>query len=332
MFRAPAYLSGPSLVLSPSIRQLVREVNDADIYNVHALLSNISMEAVYEIKGRLRKPVVLTTHDIKVAENLTIYMPLWKLYIHTLGNYLVKESDAIVCQNPEDASYIIKTLKISPTKVHVIPCGVDTNFFNPLRVTDEEKESFIQKMGIDCKKVVLFVGRLEARKRIDLLLLAMRLVLKKRTDTILLIIGPDQGILSQLLALSKKLGLEKHVKFCGKLTDKELRIAYAVSDVSLSLSAQEAFGLTLAESMAMGKPVISHKWKGIQYVVVDGVNGLLVDPFDYEVLAKKVLYLLENDSYRNSLGRKAREYVLNKFSLDIMTKSIIKVYNSVLRN
>lgn len=331
VLRAPAYLSGPSLVLSPSIRRLVREVDDADIYNIHGLLSNISIEALCEIKRRLKKPVVLTTHDIKVAENLTIYMPLWKLYIRTLGYYLVKESDTIICQNPEDASYIIKTLKIPPTKVHVLPCGVDTEFFNPLRVTDEEKESFIQKMGIDCKKVVLFVGRLEARKRIDLLLLAMKLVVKKRTDTTLLIVGPDQGVLPQLTALSKKLGLEKHVKFCGKLTDRELRIAYAISDLSVSLSAQEAFGLTLIESMAMEKPVISHKWKGIQYVVADGVNGLLVNPFDYEDLAKKILYLLENESYRNSLGKKAREYVLNNFSLDIMTRQIVKIYNSILR-
>ncbi|MEM1510678.1 MAG: glycosyltransferase family 4 protein [Thermofilaceae archaeon] len=331
VLRAPAYLSGPSLVLSPLIRQLVREVNDADIYNVHGLLSNISIEAVCEIKRRLKKPVVLTTHDIKVAENLIIYMPLWKLYIRTLGYYLVKESDTIVCQNPEDASYIIKTLKIPPTKVHVLPCGVDTEFFNPIRVTEEEKESFIQKMGIDCKKVVLFVGRLEARKRIDLLLLAMKLVVKKRTDTILLIVGPDQGILSQLVALSKKLGLEKHVKFCGKLTDQELRITYAISDVSVSLSAQEAFGLTLVESMAMERPVVSHRWKGIQYVVVDGVNGFLVNPFDYKDLAKKVLHLLENDSYRVSLGRKAREYVLNNFSLDVIVDRIIHVYNSVLR-
>ncbi len=328
--RAPAYLSGPGLVLSPSIHQVIRAVKDVDIYNIHGLLSNISLEAMFEIRRKLGKPSVLTTHDIEIAENLTIYLPLWRLYIHNLGQYLLKNVDAIISQNPEDASFIIKILGISPARVHIIANGVDKDFFDPLKVKDEERRTFIRKVGIEGRRILLFVGRLEARKRIDLLLLAMRLIVKECKDAILLVVGSDQGMLSKLVAFSKNMGLENHVKFCGRLTDKELRTAYAVSDISVSLSAQEAFGLALVESMMMGKAVVSHRWKGIKYIIEDGVNGLLVDPFDYEGLAKKVLYLLENDCYRASLGKKARDYATNNFSLDIMAHRVIHIYNSIL--
>jgi glycosyltransferase involved in cell wall biosynthesis len=249
-----------------------------------------------------------------------------------MGRFLCKIVDAIISQNPEDAIFLKEKLKIPHTKVHIIPNGVDTEFFDPRKVTEEEKRDFIKKMNLGSKKILVFVGRLEARKRIELLLLALRLIVKERKDVVLLIIGPDHGMKSKLIESSRKLNLENHVRFCGKLSDHELRTAYAVSDISVSLSAQEAFGLALAESMAMEKPVVAHAWKGIKYVVKNGVGGLLVNPFDYKNLAKKCLHLLEDDSFRINLGKKAREYVINNFSLDVMTNHILKVYTHVLRS
>jgi glycosyltransferase involved in cell wall biosynthesis len=65
-----------------------------------------------------------------------------------------------------------------------------------------------------------------------------------------------------------------NVVFTGTLETKDLLAAYAVADVFISLSAQEAFGLSVVEAMSMEVPVVAHRWKGLSYILKDGVNGL----------------------------------------------------------
>jgi glycosyltransferase involved in cell wall biosynthesis len=148
---------------------------------------------------------------------------------------------------------------------------------------------------------------------------------------VLLIVGPDQGEKTELLRLTKQLGLERNVVFTGPLDAKELLAAYAIADVFISLSAQEAFGLTIIEAMSMEVPVVTHRWKGISYIIEDGVNGFSVNPFDVKALAEKTVFLLKNDEYRRSLGERSRSYVVKNFSIEKMTSEILNVYNSLIK-
>jgi glycosyltransferase involved in cell wall biosynthesis len=330
VIRARAYLSGPGLVFAPSLSRLIID-NDADIYNVHGFLSNISMEASIITKSFKGKPVVLTVHDITIAENLRLYYPLWKLYFISLGELLCKVVDVIIAQNPQDAS-LLRSLVKDGDKVHIVPNGIDLNLFNKSKISSTDLEEFKKKFRVENKYVLLFVGRIEKRKRIDLLLFALKLIVNEFGDNIvLLVVGPDQGEKENLLKLSRQLGLEKNVIFTGLLDVYDLFKAYAIADIFVSLSAQEAFGLSILEALAMEVPVVTHRWKGISYVCKDNSGCLLVNPFDFRALANNVVLLLRNEGYRRFLGTKGRSYVVENFSLEKMVERILSIYRVLVK-
>jgi glycosyltransferase involved in cell wall biosynthesis len=328
VIRVKAFLNGPGFVLAPTLAKTILN-SDSTVYNIHGFLSNISIEATNVIRSFKKRPIVLTAHDVTIAENLKKYYPLWKLYIHSLGKFLCRSVDTIIVQNPLDASFI-KSLGVSSCKMHIIPNGIDTHVFSRSNVSEHEQESFKERFKIKDKFVLLFVGRIEKRKRIDLLLYALKLIIRDIDEVMLLIVGPDQGEKNELLKLAKQLGLERNVVFTGPLDARELLAAYAVADVFISLSAQEAFGLSIIEAMSMEVPVITHRWKGISYIIEDGVNGFSVNPFDVKALAEKTVFLLKNDEYRRSLGEKGRFYVVKNFSIRRMISEILNVYRSLI--
>jgi glycosyltransferase involved in cell wall biosynthesis len=107
---------------------------------------------------------------------------------------------------------------------------------------------------------------------------------------------------------------------------RDLFKAYAIADIFVSLSAQEAFGLSILEALAMEVPVITHCWKGFSYICKDNSGCLLVDPFDFRALANNVVLLLRDEEYRRFLGEKGRSYVAENFSLEKMVKHILCIY------
>jgi 1,2-diacylglycerol 3-alpha-glucosyltransferase len=239
--------------------------------------------------------------------------------------------DAIIVQNSQDASFL-KSLGVSSYKVHVIPNGIDTCMFSRSNVSKYDLEKFKERFRVNDKYILLFVGRIEKRKRIDLLLHALKLITKEIGDkVVLLIVGPDQGEKTALLKLAKQLGLERNVVFTGSLDTKDLLAAYAVADVFISLSAQEAFGLSVIEAMSMEVPVVAHRWKGLSYVIKDGINGFSVNPFDVKALAEKATFLLKNDEYRKSLGKTSRSYAVENFSIERMVDKVLNVYRSLIK-
>jgi glycosyltransferase involved in cell wall biosynthesis len=329
VIRARAFLNGPGFVLVPTLAEVILN-DDPDVFNIHVFLSNISLEATLINKSFKKVPLVLTAHDITIADNLRKYIPLWKLYVHSLGKFLCKSVDSIIVQNSQDASFL-KSLGVSSSKIHVIPNGIDTRLYNRLNVSQNAQEDFKERFKIKDKHVLLFVGRIEKRKRIDLLLYALKLISKEFGDkVILLIVGPDQGEKPALLNLAKQLGIDNNIVFTGTLETKDLLAAYAVADVFISLSAQEAFGLSVVEAMSMEVPVVAHRWKGLSYILKDGVNGLSVSPFNFKELAEKTVFLLKNEEYRKSLAKASRSYVVQNFSIDRTVDQVLKVYRFIL--
>jgi len=111
----------------------------------------------------------------------------------------------------------------------------------------------------------------------------------------------------------------------------DLLKAYTIADIFVSLSAQEAFGLSILEALAMEVPVITHRWKGISYICKDNSGCLLVNPFDFRALADSIVLLLRDEEYRRFLGRKGRSYVAENFSLEKMVEHILSIYKALAK-
>ncbi len=168
---------------------------------------------------------------------------------------------------------------------------------------------------------LLFVGRLEARKGIDVLLAVAKRLLPRYPQVHLDIVGNDQipgpqGISYRGMFESdyEAAGILDRVTFHGEVQDEALRGFYHACDLFVAPSRYESFGLVLVEAMMFGKPVVSCKVGGIPEVVVDGATGLLAEPGDAASLESCLAQLIESRDLRDQMAASARKRYLEHFS------------------
>jgi len=195
---------------------------------------------------------------------------------------------------------------------HVILAGIDLERFHPKIDGAGVRQSF----DLAPETPLLFaMQRLSAEKRVDVVINAMPMILQKHPRAVL-VIGGSGPSKSDLVSLTKKLGLEHSVRFCGYIPDPDLPRYYAAADMFVFHSTFETFGIVLAEAMATAKAVVSVNSTAIPDVVTNGETGMLVPPHDPEALAEKVIFLLDNPSERERLGKNGREWAENHFDWD----------------
>ncbi|MEM2487710.1 MAG: glycosyltransferase family 4 protein, partial [Thermoproteota archaeon] len=127
------------------------------------------------------------------------------------------------------------------------------------------------------------------------------------------------------------LGVKEKVIFTGRISRNEVPYYYAMSDIVVVPSLQEAFGLVISEAMSSGKPVIGSKVGGIPDQIIHGYNGFLVQPRNPEEIAEKIVWLIENPEKAKQMGRNGRILAEEKFNIDRRIDRIIQLYKEVLR-
>jgi len=176
-------------------------------------------------------------------------------------------------------------------------------------------------------KRVLFVGRLVERKGADDLLRAFSFLVRESQDVALDIVGdgPDEG---RLRLLAKELGVEKNVRFYGRLTGKALHERYSQADVLAMPSRTmkndvEGFGTVFLEAAVFGKPSIGTMSGGIPEAITHGDNGLLVKERDVSALEGALKALIGDDERRLSMGENAKRTVLSHFTWKASTGTLV---------
>lgn len=180
-------------------------------------------------------------------------------------------------------------------------------------------------LGIAGRPVVGVVGRLRAEKGHAWLLEAMADVVKVIPDVVLLVVGdgPDRESLKQKAA---NLGISENLIWMGQKLPEEVYRLYAVMDVVAVPSLFEGFGLTAAEAMAAGLPVVASSVEGLSEVVADSQTGYLLPPGNSKVLAEALVKLLKNPELRLKMGQRAHEVVQKEFSLAQFQTTILAAY------
>ena len=192
-------------------------------------------------------------------------------------------------------------------------------------VKEADTEKIKESLGISNKRVIGVVGRLRSEKGHPVLLNAMGDIIKVLPDSVLLIVGdgPDRVHLEEM---AKELGIHGYVKWLGQRDPDEVVELYGIMDVVAVPSLFEGFGLTAAEAMAAGRPVVASKVDGLMEVIRDGLNGLFVSPGDSQAVARAILELLLNPEKAASMGARGRQLVVNEFSLERFQSAILAAY------
>ena len=153
---------------------------------------------------------------------------------------------------------------------------------------------------------ILFVGRLEKMKGIDILMQAFKKVSEKNSEAKLRIVG-DGSQRKTLKSLAYELGIKDKVTFTGKLSPNEVYEEYGHAQIFCGLSRSEAFGNVFIEAQAAGCAVVGTSIGGIPDTVEQGVTGLLVKPDDVDGAVEALERLLSDADLRNKLSENGRK-------------------------
>ena len=286
-----------------------------DVIHVqHPLERHLFVRAVTRLEG-VSAPVVVTAHsffgehpaatiDGLMAPNLRI-------------------ADAVIAVSPHIAEQATQ-LGAEPARVWTIRSGVDTARFQP-----RERTAARQALSIAADaRMVLFVGNLEPRKQVDVLLQAL-----PSTATLAIIgSGESAGADDQttyLQGLVDRLDLGERVRFVGRVPDEALLQWYAAADVFALPSSSEAQGIAALEAMACGLPVVASAVGGLLGTIDDGHTGYLVPPGDVAALGDRLQRLLDDRACAARLGHAARAAVLARFSWPQAVAATVEVYRAV---
>ena len=203
--------------------------------------------------------------------------------------------------------------------------GVDPARFKP---SPELRREFRQHMGVpDGCFVFLYVGRLAREKGVFDLIEAFSIVLLKRPDAELWMVGPDEENLQNELQMVAG-GNGTKIRWIGPTVAPESYMASA--DVLVLASYREGFGMVIVEAAGCGIPSLAYRIDGVVDAIVDGETGLLVSPRDTTELACAMLFMLENPDRVTELGRNACTRVKRDFSSHSVTKSWLDFYRGIV--
>lgn len=302
-----------------------------------------------------RKPDVLVSHDwLAAPAGILAKEGLKKpfvFHVHSTehgrvgdGSQTVKEIESKAGKKADrivTVSYAMRDELISlgyeEKKIRVVYNGVDPEKYNPERFSRGEIEEFRKTLGIEEDEVfVFFIGRLTWVKGADTLIQAMPLILREFKDVKLVVLGrgDQEEMLKHMVA---NLGLQDNVILVLKYVSEEERaLYYAACDIGVFPSKYEPFGIVATEAMSMGKPVVvgARGTSGMrEQVIPSGPDrcGSHVNPYDPRDIAKFVLEMMQDDGFRERLGRNARKRVLDSFTWERAARETLRVYERILQ-
>ncbi|MCS7001504.1 MAG: glycosyltransferase [Dehalococcoidia bacterium] len=240
---------------------------------------------------------------------------------------IVDDADRIVVASEHERLQLQRFYDVPSSRISVVPCGVDLELFRP-----GDRAAARAALGVHERYVVLFVGRLEPLKGIDILLRAVAGLDDRDQIAVLLAGGASDGYPSErerLQALVAELGIAAHTRFLGPQPQERLPTLYAAADVTVVPSYYESFGLVAIESMACGTPVIASRVGGLPSSVRDGETGYLIPWRCPEAFQERLELLLGNDVLRSQFGHAARASV-ERFRWSAVADQIADVYASVV--
>jgi D-inositol-3-phosphate glycosyltransferase len=221
---------------------------------------------------------------------------------------IAQQADLLIASTADEAGELVRSYGASPDRVVVVPPGVDLATFRPL-----DRVAARHKIGYSTEPLLLFVGRLERLKGVEIAIRALALLKgRAQPDLRLLVLGEDarQGGVrdgdesekERLKAVASALGVRDRVDFLGSVAHHELPYFYSAAVACVMPSYSESFGLVGLEAQACACPVVASGVPGLRSVVRDEVSGYLIDGDDPAAYAERIGRLLADPELARQMG------------------------------
>ncbi len=251
----------------------------------------------------VRKPAVLTIHDLSFMGYPRKFPLLNRLYYHVMYRLSARRALMIVAISNHTKADLVRWLGVPPDKVKVVYPGISERF---RREYDAEIVRQVLEKHDVRKPYVLFVGTLDPGKNaVSLIEAYARLVGEFDARYNLVVVGQQGRHYRQAFDAVRRLGLEGKVLFTGFVPDDELPSFYRAAALFVFPSLYEGFGLPVVEAMACGTPVVASNSSSLAEVAGDA--ALLFDPLDVNGMFGCMRRVLEDDAFRRELGARGME-------------------------
>lgn len=238
-----------------------------------------------------------------------------------------EKMDRIICLSDNTQKIIQDDYQIKPDKLTVLYNGLTDN--KPIA----KKTILRQKYHIPDIPVILFAGRLDNIKGLAYVLRAFKIVLNTQPHCHMIIAG--NGTFDTYMKECEDIWM--HVTWTGLIDKNKLYDLYFVADIGIMPSLHEQCSYVAIEMMMHGVPLIASTSTGLCEMVEDGVTGLHIPvvehpdkvEIDSDLLAEKMLYLLQNPEETKKMGKNARKRYEEKYSSKIFRKNMLEFYRSL---
>jgi glycosyltransferase involved in cell wall biosynthesis len=294
-------------------RAFIKYLERFKIQLVFAEYGTVGVE-IYEMCKQAEVPLVVTFRGYDI-HHFNVFDQNREGYKH-----MMEYCSAIICVSNDIKQKISSAFDVAK-KLLYLPSPINLNLF-----TYSDHSS--------CANVFLYVGRFSETKSPHLVLLSFVEVLKEMPNSKLVMIGKDGGgdLYEACLILAKALGIEGKVVFKGIKNPEEVyqEMKNARVFVQHSLTTplhgdREGTPVSVREAMACGLPVVSTKHAGIEEVITTGVDGILVEEYDYMAMAVEMIRVCKNDELVAVLGRNASETIRNNPLVKNNTENLVRI-------
>ena len=327
ILRLPVQSKNPILILLNSILlTLIIFFLNVDI--VHARSRAPAWSCLIATKLTRRK-FVTTFHG---TYNFKSDLKKWYNSVMVRSDLIIAGSNFIFSHIKENYSKYLSNKK----KFLVIFRGINTDYFNPKKIKESDKNLLKKKWNItDEKKIILLPGRLTEWKGQEMFIEAISLLKKNLSEIefIAVILGSDQGrkiYKKKLIRLVEQHRLSGNVIFVDHL--ELMPIAYEISTVIVSSSIEpEAFGRVSVEAQSMEKPIVASNIGGSNETIINDKTGFLFKAGDSKNLSEKLKEVLNlSELTLNGIGAEGRKNIIAKFNVEKMCNTTYSEYKKLI--
>jgi colanic acid/amylovoran biosynthesis glycosyltransferase len=285
--------------------EFTRVLRDFNPHMIHAHFATRATAAAQKLASELKLPFTFTAHRYDIYDKPP----------QDFGRR-ADAARAVVTVSEANRRYIMKNFGVPAEKIHVIPCGVDTERFQPNG----------RPAGVPH---IVCVARLAQCKNHKLLLEALAILRDRGVEFRCVLVGDGPGR-EELDGLRKQFQLVPWVELVGAAEQDEVLAWWQRATIAVLSSESEGTPVSLMEAGACGVPSVATAVGGVPELIADGVTGFVTRPGSAGALAEALERLLRNPVLARRLGAAARLRVSEKFSLARQVDSLLALWTSLM--
>ncbi|AKL97850.1 glycosyltransferase [Endomicrobium proavitum] len=301
------------------IRKILKK-EKPELVHTHSSKAGILGRIAAKLAGV--KTIVHTIHGYGFNETQKWYVKYLYIYIE---KFCTLFTDKLIVVAKEDMDKGLRYKIAKENKFTLIRAGIDTHYYK----TFNPNPDFRKTLADENTKIITTIGPFKPQKNLQDFIKAAGLVCKSVDNVKFFIVG-DGDLRPELEKLIADLNLTDKIILLGWRTDIA-EILYA-SDVFAMTSLWEGLPRTILEAMCCSKPVVANAVDGVKEVIREGKNGFKVNPHNYQYTAEKIIYLLQNPTVVNAMGKSAKHSITKEYDINHMVKQHEDLYRKLLQH